>query len=123
MLLQQRAFSKYHSGGLWSNTCCSHPRQNESVLDAAHRRLYEEMGIQCELEKVFDFIYKVGLDNGLTEHEFDHVLVGRFNGEPVLNPDEAVSWKWIDVEALVKDIAENPQCYTAWFKIALSQFA
>ena len=123
MLLQQRAFSKYHSGGLWSNTCCSHPRQNESILDAAHRRLFEEMGIRCELKKAFDFIYKVELDKGLTEHEFDHVLVGKYNGEPVLNHDEAASWKWVDVDLLVKDVDINPENYTAWFKIALSQFA
>ena len=118
MLLQQRAFSKYHSGGLWSNTCCSHPRHNESVLDAAHRRLLEEMGIRCELKNAFDFIYRAALGNGLTEHEFDHVLVGKFNGEPILNPDEAASWKWADVDVLAKDVAENPQKYTAWFKVA-----
>jgi len=123
MLLQQRAFSKYHSGGLWSNTCCSHPRQHESVMDAAKRRLFEEMGIQCELEQTFHFIYKVVLDKGLTEHELDHVLVGKFNGEPILNPEEAASWKWIDVDVLVNDIAADPEQYTAWFKIALSQLA
>lgn len=121
MLLQQRAFSKYHSGGLWSNTCCSHPRQNESIKDAAKRRLFEEMGILCELEQTFHFIYKVVLDQGLTEHEFDHVLVGKFNGEPVLNPEEAASWKWIEVDALIKDVAEKPEIYTTWFKIVLDR--
>jgi len=121
LLLQQRAFSKYHSGGLWSNTCCSHPRVGESNADAARRRLFEEMGIQCEMEYVFHFTYKAVLDKGLTEHEFDHVFMGKFEGEPVLNPEEAVSWKWMDVEALVKDVYEHAENYTAWFIIALER--
>lgn len=127
VLLQQRAFSKYHSGGLWSNACCSHPRQGESNLESARRRLFEEMGIQCTLNKVLDFIYKVDLDNDLTEHEFDHVFMGVFNGEPKLNPEEAASWKWMDADALKEDVAKNPERYTTWFKIildrVLSQFS
>lgn len=119
MLLQQRAFSKYHSGGLWSNACCSHPRPGESNLDAAERRLFEEMGIRCELNKVLDFIYKVDLDNDLIEHEFDHVFIGVFNGEPALNLEEAFSWKWMDAGALREDVMLNPGVYTAWFKIIL----
>ncbi len=121
MLLQQRAFSKYHSGGLWTNTCCSHPRPGEATLDAAIRRLNEEMGICCKLDKVLDFTYKTTLDNNLIEHEFDHVFVGRFNGEPLLNPDEAASWKWIDVEELLQDVATHPEHYTSWFKIILDR--
>ncbi len=121
VLLQQRAFSKYHSGGLWSNACCSHPRQGESNQGAAERRLFEEMGIRCELSKAFDFIYKVDLDNDLIEHEFDHVFTGVFNGEPELNPEEAASWKWIDADALRKDVASNPDNYTTWFKMILER--
>ncbi len=121
MLLQQRAPSKYHSGGLWSNTCCSHPYPGEKVLDAAQRRLREEMGISCELRKVLDFIYKVSLDQGLTEHEFDHVFVGQFNGEPQLNLEEASNWKWIGIEELERSIEESPESYTTWFKIIFKQ--
>lgn len=121
MLLQQRAVSKYHSGGLWTNTCCSHPRLGELPLEAAHRRLFEEMGMSCHLEKVLDFTYKVVLDKNLTEHEFDHVFFGRSNQHPCLNPAEAIDWKWIDVDVLEKDVAKNPQKYTAWFKIILKK--
>jgi len=121
MLLQQRALSKYHSGGLWSNACCSHPRPGELPLDAAERRLFEEMGIHCELEKVLEFTYRAVLDQGLTEHEFDHVFVGRFNAEPRPRPEEVCAWKWIDAETLEKEAASNPENYTAWFKIVLKQ--
>ncbi|MBS0604059.1 MAG: isopentenyl-diphosphate Delta-isomerase [Verrucomicrobia bacterium] len=121
MLLQQRALSKYHSGGLWTNTCCSHPRPGESNLDAAERRLGEEMGIRCKLEKVFDFTYKAYLDKNLTEYEFDHVFFGKFNDEPQLNPDEASDWKWIGLEDLERDVAIHPERYTAWFKIILKR--
>ncbi len=121
MLLQQRAFSKYHSGGQWSNTCCSHPRPGELPLDAALRRLSEEMGVRCELEKILEFIYKAYLDKNLIEHEFDHVFIGRFNGTPNLNPDEVCAWKWIDPDELERDVSENPEGYTAWFKIILQK--
>lgn len=119
MLLQQRAFSKYHSGGLWTNACCSHPRPSEAPLAAAVRRLKEEMGIASELVKVCDFIYEAKLDKGMTEHEFDHVFVGKFEGEPVLNPEEAADWKWIGIQELNEDIQKNPNAYTVWFKIVL----
>lgn len=121
LMLQQRALDKYHSGGLWTNTCCSHPRQGETVLEAAHRRLQEEMGFDCELEEQFQFIYKKELDKGLTEHEFDHVLFGKFEGEPQLNPEEASSYKFVDMHTLKTDMQNNPQDYTEWFKICFDE--
>ncbi|CAL2094383.1 isopentenyl-diphosphate Delta-isomerase [Tenacibaculum sp. 190524A05c] len=117
LMLQQRAKSKYHSPLLWTNTCCSHQRKGESNISAGKRRLQEEMGFVCELEEVFSFIYKAPFDNGLTEHELDHVMIGRYNDEPVINPDEVESFKWMSLEAVKNDIAENPEEYTAWFKI------
>ncbi len=119
MMLQQRALSKYHSGGLWTNACCSHPRQGESPMQAAGRRLVEEMGIRCPLKKKLDFVYQVSLDNNLSEHEFDHVFVGTFDGAPLLNPIEAMNWKWISLEQLQKEIKAYPETFTAWFKIIL----
>ena len=104
LLLQKRASSKYHSGGLWTNTCCSHPREGEDTLDAANRRLDEEMGIKTSLRKVYDFIYKAELDNQLTEHEFDHVFYGVCDNDPILNKDEAEDFKWVDMETLNNDI-------------------
>lgn len=121
MLIQQRAFSKYHSGGLWSNACCSHPRPDELPLEAAKRRLWEEMGISCEMEKAFDFIYKVSLDNQLTEYEFDHVFIGQSDGDAHPNAEEAHDWKWIDIDALVRDIDDHPENYTYWFKMVLDK--
>lgn len=115
LLLQKRALSKYHSGGLWTNTCCSHPRENEEVLDAGNRRLKEEMGIQSQLNNVFSFVYRAELDNDLIEHELDHVLVGTFNEAPQPNPEEVADWKYIDLEDLAADIRINPTNYTAWF--------
>jgi len=94
LLLQQRAFEKYHSGGLWTNTCCSHPRPNETVLDAANRRLMEEMGFQTPLQKVFDFIYQAAFSNGLTEHEFDHVFIGHYEGEILPDPQEVHAYEY-----------------------------
>jgi isopentenyl-diphosphate delta-isomerase len=122
LLLQQRALGKYHSGGLWTNTCCSHPRSGETVAQAAHRRLKEEMGFDCELTKLTDFIYRAVLDKGLVEHEFDHVFVGKWEGEPHLNADEVASFRWMDVDAVEQDMAANPNQYTAWFKIIYHQF-
>jgi len=122
LLLQKRALSKYHSGGLWTNTCCSHPREDEDILDAANRRLYEEMGIKTSLRKVYDFIYKAELDNNLIENEFDHVFYGLYDGNPSLNPNEASDFKWIDMHSLNLDIKDNPQDYTVWFKIAFDYF-
>ena len=122
LLLQKRAVSKYHSGGLWTNTCCSHPREGEEIINAANRRLIEEMGIKTNLRKVFDFIYKAELDNELTENEFDHVFYGLYNQDPIINTEEADDFKWIDMETLNNDITENGQNYTVWFKIAFDYF-
>ena len=122
LLLQKRASSKYHSGGLWTNTCCSHPREGEDILDAANRRLNEEMGIKTSLRKVYDFIYKAELDNQLTEHEFDHVFYGVCDNDPILNKDEAEDFKWVDMETLNNDIMKNEDNYTVWFKIAFEYF-
>ena len=122
LLLQKRASSKYHSGGLWTNTCCSHPREGEEILDAAKRRLIEEMGIDTSLRKVHDFIYKAELDNNLTEHEFDHVFYGIYNEDPIINKDEADDFKWIDMDSLNEDIKTNGVNYTIWFKIAFEYF-
>ena len=119
LLLQKRARTKYHSGGLWTNTCCSHPRPGEVLKEAVHRRLKEEMGFDCQLEEVFSFIYQTKFGNDLFEHEYDHVFLGRFDGQPVLNPQEAEDWQWIGLEELERDIKENPEKYTYWFKIAL----
>jgi isopentenyl-diphosphate delta-isomerase len=116
LLLQKRDKEKYHSGGLWSNTCCSHPRDGEKQLDAAHRRLQEEMGFDCDLQDVFNIRYKVEFENGLIEHEFTHVFFGRFDGDPILNPKEAEDYKWITKDELLRDIEKNPDMYTAWFK-------
>lgn len=119
LLLQKRAITKYHSKGLWSNTCCGHPRYTESIEEASHRRLREEMGFDCEMSEVFDFIYQTKLDNDLFEHEYDHVLVGKFDGNPNPSIDEVDDWKWVDVTNLKLDIQENPENYTYWFRISL----
>ena len=121
MLLQQRAKDKYHSAGLWTNACCSHPRPGENTEDAAHRRLKEEMGFDCKLEKAFHFIYKTAFDHGLTEHELDHVFIGQYEGSIVPNPDEVDAYKWIDIENLKMEIKENPGMFTSWFKIAFDE--
>lgn len=117
LLLQQRTFEKYHSKGLWANTCCTHPAPGESSLEAANRRLLQEMGMKAELKEVFSFTYIEPLENGLTEHEFDHVFTGTTDVLPVLNPDEVMNYKYISLENLKKDIALYPENYSAWFKI------
>lgn len=122
LMLQKRALHKYHSGGLWTNTCCSHPRKGEKVEDAAHRRLMEEMGFDCPVQKAFHFIYKAKLDQGLTEHEFDHLFIGRYDEQPAINPEEVAEWKWMDVSAVKVDLENNPEKYTAWFKIIFDRF-
>jgi isopentenyl-diphosphate Delta-isomerase len=122
LLLQQRADHKYHSPNLWTNTCCSHPRQGEAVKDAAVRRLKEEMGLSLELEKKFDFIYKAEFDNNLTEHEFDHVFVGNTDQNPILNTEEAKSFKWKSISEIKHDMVLFPYSFTAWFKIAILRF-
>lgn len=122
LLLQRRARSKYHSGGLWTNTCCSHPRPEETTDVAARRRLQEEMGFSCDLREIFSFIYRAELDNELIEHEFDRVLIGEFNGEPRPNPQEAEDFRWISIEALSTDIVAHPDRYTSWLKICFEKF-
>ena len=122
LMLQQRAAHKYHSPLLWANTCCSHQREGETNIEAGKRRLEEEMGFVCDLEEVFSFIYKAPFDNGLTEHELDHVMIGYYNDEPKINPDEVEAYQWKTLEEVKKDIANNPEDYTAWFKIIFEQF-
>ncbi len=120
-LLQCRADAKYHSGGLWSNTCCGHPRPGETTGAAAHRRLRQEMGFDCTLRPVLTFVYKRNLENGLVEHELDHVFVGQFDGVPVPNPDEVGDWRWVDLGVVVTDMIANPKSYSVWFPIALAK--
>lgn len=121
LLLQKRAYSKYHSGGLWTNTTCSHPRVGETVLLAGSRRLNEEMGITCELKQAFSFIYKAELDQGLTEYELDHVMIGFSDKTPCMNLEEASAFKWMSLSDLKSDITQHPQLYTVWFKILIIQ--
>lgn len=121
MMLQQRAWNKYHSPGLWTNTCCSHPRHNETLEQATQRRLNEEMGLQCAMSKAFDFIYRADVGQGLTEHEFDHVFIGTTDLLPHINPDEVASWKYMDIDELESHMQQNPEQYTVWFRIAFGQ--
>ncbi len=121
-MLQQRALDKYHSPGLWTNTCCSHQRDGETNIEAGKRRLFEEMGFTAELKELFSFIYKAPFDNGLTEHELDHVMIGKYNNAPAINPEEVADWKWMKVEDVKDDISKNPENYTAWFKIIFQKF-
>lgn len=122
LMLQQRASDKYHSPNLWTNTCCSHQRSGESNIQAGTRRLYEEMGFTTSLKEITSFIYKAPFDNGLTEHELDHIMVGYYNEDPVINSDEVEDWKWMKIEDVKKDIILNPDLYTAWFKIIFKNF-
>jgi isopentenyl-diphosphate delta-isomerase len=122
IMLQQRAAHKYHSPLLWTNTCCSHQREGESNIEAGGRRLYEEMGFITDLTELFHFIYKAPFDNGLTEHELDHVMIGRYNDEPVINRDEVAQWKWMTAEDIKADMIVNPHIYTIWFKIIFDEF-
>ena len=122
LMLQQRAAHKYHSPLLWTNTCCSHQRVGETNIQAGKRRLMEEMGFVVELEDTISFIYKAPFDNGLTEHEFDHILIGKYNSTPIINPDEVASWKWMSLDAVKNDILEHPEFYTEWFKIIFDKF-
>jgi len=121
LLLQQRAADKYHSPLLWTNTCCSHQRDGESSLKAGMRRLQEEMGFSCSLTELFSFIYKAPFDNGLTEHELDHVLVGYFDENPKVNKEEVESYRWMDLEDVKSDIENQPEIYTEWFKIIFKE--
>ena len=121
LLLQQRAKSKYHSGGLWTNTCCSHPRIGESNLEAATRRLKEEMGMACKLNYAFNFLYKAYFDDGLTEHEFDHVFFGYSNELPEINKDEVEAYRYVSLTQLKEEIAQHPEVFTPWLKICLDR--
>jgi len=122
VMLQQRAHQKYHSPLLWTNTCCSHQREGETNIQAGTRRLQEEMGFTAKLKELFHFIYKAPFDNGLTEHELDHVMIGHYNDEPKINPDEVESWKWMSIEAIRDDIQTQSENYTVWFKIIFDEF-
>jgi len=122
LMLQQRALKKYHSPGLWTNTCCSHQREGESNIEAGKRRLQEEMGFVTDLKESISFIYKAPFDNGLTEHEYDHVLIGKYNDEPKINEDEVANWKWMTLDDVNKDLKTHPEHYTAWFKIIFDKF-
>lgn len=121
-MLQRRAASKYHCPGLWTNTCCSHPRPGETSLAWASRRLYEEMWFTCPLEEKFSFLYRAEFTNGLTEHEFDHVFVGHYASDPVLNPAEADDWRWISLSELQKEIAAHPDAFTPWLQIIVQKY-
>lgn len=118
MLLQQRVKHKYHSGGLWTNTCCSHPVPGEDTLSAAVRRLHEEMGFETPLKKIFDFVYKTGFDNGLTEHEFDHVFAGQYDGTVTINKDEVMNYRYSRVQEIKASLQQEPEKYTQWFRLA-----
>jgi isopentenyl-diphosphate delta-isomerase len=122
LLLQKRATTKYHSRGLWSNTCCGHPRPGETVETAARRRLNEEMGFDSELRKLFHFVYDAKLEDGITENEYDHVLVGHFDGVPKANSIEVADWKWMDLATLTIDLAGHPEKYTYWFRFSFERF-
>ena len=121
MLIQQRALSKYHSPGLWTNACCSHPAPAETILEAGKRRLQEELGLSTVLVDAFKFEYRETFDNALTEHELDHVLVGYTDDTPQLNSDEAKDYRWVDLSDLLVEISLNPELFTVWFKIILTE--
>ena len=120
LLLQKRSANKYHSAGLWTNTCCSHPKPGEAMEQAVRRRLQEEMGIDVPLEFAYKFLYRVALDNQLTEHELDHVYIGQFDGTPVVNKQEVEHWKFESLENLQADITRNQDAYTYWFRLILN---
>ena len=118
MLLQQRAKGKYHSGGLWTNACCSHPEPGEQTQEAAERRLKEELGFTAPLQKIFDFVYETSFENGLTEHEFDHVFAGHYDGSIWTNPEEVMDYSFVEMEAIKKSLQEEPGKFTSWFRLA-----
>ena len=122
IMLQQRAHHKYHSPLLWTNTCCSHQREGETNIQAGSRRLFEEMGFETGLKELFHFIYKAPFDNGLTEHELDHVMIGYYDGEPKINYEEVENWKWMCIEHVRSDMQLHPEIYTVWFKIIFDEF-
>ena len=122
LMLQKRALTKYHSPGLWTNTCCSHQREGESNIYSAKRRLSEEMGFVTELQEKTSFIYKAKFDNGLIEHELDHIIVGNYNQSPIINSFEVDSWKWMSMQDIKNNIKDQPYNYTAWFKIIFEKY-
>ena len=122
IMLQQRAHHKYHSPRLWTNTCCSHQREGETNIQAGSRRLFEEMGFETGLKELFHFIYKAPFDNGLTEHELDHVMIGYYEDEPKINSEEVENWKWMCIEDVRSDMQLHPEVYTVWFKIIFDEF-
>jgi isopentenyl-diphosphate delta-isomerase len=123
MLLQQRSSVKYHCPLIWSNACCTHPRQSELVIDAAHRRLREEMGFDCDLEEVESFIYEADLGDGLFEYEYDHLIIGSYDGDLNINSDEVESFKWVLLDDLIQEVENYPDKFTEWFKIILKNYA
>ncbi len=122
-MLQRRALTKYHTPGKWTNACCSHQRVGESTLDAAHRRLKEEMGFDCDLHEVFNFPYQAYVEKGLTENEYDHIVFGKFTGKPSLNKEEACDWKWISIPELQKEIKNSPENFTPWLRLMIYEVA
>jgi len=122
LLIHQRAHDKYHCAGLWTNTCCSHQREGESNEQAAFRRLQEEMGFAVAVQSIGSFVYHITFDNGLTEHELDHVLIGNYNGQPTPNPDEVADWKYISLEELEIQMKNNPEQFTFWFREIMHRF-
>lgn len=122
LMLQQRALDKYHSGGLWTNTCCSHPRPGEELLNAANRRLNEEMGMRCSMKPIFSFIYKTQFENGLYEHELDHVFLGITDNTPIINSGEVHNWKYLSIQETENEVKERPEQFTPWFKICFDRF-
>ena len=122
LLLQQRAAHKYHSPLLWTNTCCSHQRDGEDNISAGKRRLQEEMGFKTALKELYSFIYKAPFDNGMTEYECDHVMIGYYDEDPIIEKNEVADFKWVDLPSTKKDMAQNPEKYTAWFKITFDRF-
>ena len=121
LLLQKRAASKYHSAGLWTNTCCGHPRPGETLQEAAGRRLREEMSMNTELHPMFHFLYRAELENGLVENELDHVLIGRSSNDPLPDPSEASEWRWVNRENLERELAEDRKQFTAWFPLCVQK--
>ena len=121
LMLQQRALTKYHSPGLWTNTCCSHPREGEETEDAAHRRMKEEMGFDCAFAEAFSFTYEADVGGGLTEHEFDHVFIGRSGQSPEINREEVNDWTWKSMDAIREEMEQRPELYTVWFRIAFDE--